>query len=348
MIDIIRNIHLDVIKETDNFLNKLILINKMKKKIALIFGITGQDGSYLAKFLIKKNYSVIGITRNKSSKNTYRLNILNIIKDVKLIKCPFISVKFLDDLLKKNKHICEIYYLAGESSPIESFINPENAIKSNTIGVLNILLSIKKIKKKIKLFNASSVQIFGNNKSNFYNENSKISPTTPYAVSKASGYWLTKIFRENYNLYSCSGILFNHESVLRDDRFVSKKIINFTKKYKKNNKIKLRMGNLDIYRDWGWAPEYVEAMWLMLQQKKPIDLIIGTGKKHSLREFVNVVFKKMKINKKNLVERSSKLIRKIDINSYRANTNLCKKTIKWEAKISFKEIIYKMLKEEIY
>jgi GDPmannose 4,6-dehydratase len=192
------------------------------------------------------------------------------------------------------------------------------------------------------------VQIFGNNKSNFYNENSKISPTTPYAVSKASGYWLTKIFRENYNLYSCSGILFNHESVLRDDRFVSKKIINFTKKYKKNNKIKLRMGNLDIYRDWGWAPEYVEAMWLMLQQKKPIDLIIGTGKKHSLREFVNVVFKKMKINKKNLVERSSKLIRKIDINSYRANTNLCKKTIKWEAKISFKEIIYKMLKEEIY
>jgi len=320
----------------------------MKKKIALIFGVTGQDGSYLAEFLIKKKYSVIGITRNKSIKNVYRLNRLKILSKIKLIRCPFVNIKFLDNLLKRNKNICEIYYLAGESSPTKSFINPENSMKSNTIGILNILLSIKKIKKKIKVFNAASAQIFGNSKDNFYSEYSKISPTTPYAVSKASAYWLTKIFRENYNLYTCSGILFNHESSLRSDDFVTKKIINFSKKIKKNKKIKLRMGNIDVYRDWGWAPEYVKAMWLMLQQKKPIDLIIGTGKKHSIREFVDEVFKKMKINKKNLITGTNKLMRKIDIQSYRANTTLCKKKIKWEAKTTFKKIIHKMINDELH
>ena len=320
----------------------------MKKKIALIFGVTGQDGSYLAEFLIKKKYSVIGITRNKSIKNVYRLNRLKILSKIKLIRCPFVNIKFLDNLLKRNKNICEIYYLAGESSPTKSFINPENSMKSNTIGILNILLSIKKIKKKIKVFNAASAQIFGNSKDNFYSEYSKISPTTPYAVSKASAYWLTKIFRENYNLYACSGILFNHESSLRSDDFVTKKIINFSKKIKKNKKIKLRMGNIDVYRDWGWAPEYVKAMWLMLQQKKPIDLIIGTGKKHSIREFVDEVFKKMKINKKNLITGTNKLMRKINIQSYRANTTFYKKKIKWEAKTTFKKIIHKMINDELH
>jgi len=273
---------------------------------------------------------------------------LKILSKIKLIRCPFVNIKFLDNLLKRNKNICEIYYLAGESSPTKSFINPENSMKSNTIGILNILLSIKKIKKKIKVFNAASAQIFGNSKDNFYSEYSKISPTTPYAVSKASAYWLTKIFRENYNLYTCSGILFNHESSLRSDDFVTKKIINFSKKIKKNKKIKLRMGNIDVYRDWGWAPEYVKAMWLMLQQKKPIDLIIGTGKKHSIREFVDEVFKKMKINKKNLITGTNKLMRKIDIQSYRANTTLCKKKIKWEAKTTFKKIIHKMINDELH
>ena len=320
----------------------------MKKKIALIFGISGQDGSYLAEFLIKKKYAVIGVTRNKSKKNLYRLEKLKILNKVKLIKCSFASIKFVDSLLEKNKNIQEIYYLAGESSITKSFINPENSIKSNTVGILNILLSIKKIKKKIKIFNASSAQIFGNNKDDFYSEFSRIAPSTPYAVSKASGYWLTKIFRENYDLYACSGILFNHESPLRSDEFVTKKIINVSKQIKKNSKVKLRMGNIDVYRDWGWTPEYVKAMWLMLQQKQPIDLIIGSGKKYSIRDFINEVFKKMKIDKKNLITGTSKLIRKIDIQSYRANTALCKKTIKWETKITFKEIIHKMINDELH
>ena len=320
----------------------------MKKKIVLIFGVSGQDGSYLADFLIKKNYSVIGVTRNKSKKNMYRLEKLKIFNKVKIIQGVALNQKFLNKIIKKYSSIKEIYYLTGDSSATDSFIYPHKSFESNTTGMLNILLTIKKINKKIKVFYAASGQFYGNSKNNYYSEKSVIKPTTPYAIAKAAGYWLVKLFRENYDLYACSGILFNHESPLRSDEFVTKKIINVSKQIKKNNKVKLRMGNIDVYRDWGWAPEYVKAMWLMLQQKQPIDLIIGSGKKYSIRDFVNEVFKKMKIDKKNLITGTSKLIRKIDIQSYRANTALCKKTIKWETKITFKRIIHKMINGELY
>jgi len=320
----------------------------MKKKIALIFGVSGQDGSYLADFLIKKNYSVIGVTRNKSKKNMYRLEKLKIFNKVKIIQGVALDQKFLNKIIKKYSSIKEIYYLAGDSSATDSFIYPHKSFESNTTGILNILLTIKKINKKIKVFYAASGQFYGNSKNNYYSEKSVIKPTTPYAIAKAAGYWLVKIFRENYDLYACSGILFNHESPLRSDEFVTKKIINVSKQIKKNNKVKLRMGNIDVYRDWGWAPEYVKAMWLMLQQKQPIDLIIGSGKKYSIRDFVNEVFKKMKIDKKNLITGTNKLIRKIDIQSYRANTTLCKKIIKWKTKITFKKIIHKMINDELH
>ena len=320
----------------------------MKKKIALIFGVSGQDGSYLAEFLIKKNYSVIGVTRNKSKKNMYRLEKLKIFNKVKIIQGVVLDQKFLNKIIKKYSSIKEIYYLTGDSSAIDSFIYPQKSFESNTTGILNILLTIKKINKKIKVFYAASGQFYGNSKNNYYSEKSVIKPTTPYAIAKAAGYWLVKIFRENYDLYACSGILFNHESPLRSDEFVTKKIINVSKQIKKNNKVKLRMGNIDVYRDWGWAPEYVKAMWLMLQQKQPIDLIIGSGKKFSVRDFVNEVFKKMKIDKKNLITGTNKLIRKIDIQSYRANTTLSKKIIKWKTKITFKKIIHKMINDELH
>ena len=320
----------------------------MKKKKALIFGISGQDGSYLADFLIKKNYSVIGVTRNKSKKNMYRLEKLKIFNKVKIIQGVALDQKFLNKIIKKYSSIKEIYYLAGDSSATDSFIYPHKSFESNTTGILNILLTIKKINKKIKVFYAASGQFYGNSKNNYYSEKSVIKPTTPYAIAKAAGYWLVKIFRENYDLYACSGILFNHESPLRSDEFVTKKIINVSKQIKKNNKVKLRMGNIDVYRDWGWAPEYVKAMWLMLQQKQPIDLIIGSGKKYSIRDFVNEVFKKMKIDKKNLITGTNKLIRKIDIQSYRANTALCKKIIKWKTKVTFKKIIHKMINDELH
>lgn len=319
----------------------------MKKK-AIIFGISGQDGAYLANFLINKNYEVIGTTRNLSKKNLFRLKKLNISKKIKLLKGTALDIKFLKKLFNQNKDTKEVYYLAGHSSVINSFAFPEESLKSNAFGILNILINIKNINKKIKIFNAASGQFFGNYKNNFYSEKSNILPQSPYGVAKAAGFYYTRIYRESYNLFACSGILFNHESPLRSKEFVTKKIIDISKKIKKNNKINLKLGNIDIFRDWGWAPEYVEAMWRMLQQKKPRDLILGTGKKYSIRNFVYEVFKIMDINKTRLRSGQSNLKRKNDIISYKANTILAKKTINWKPKVGFKEIVKKMVNDELF
>ena len=320
----------------------------MKKKTALIFGISGQDGSYLAHLLLKKKYNVIGCTRKKSKKNLFRLKKLSIINKIKIIKATALNKKFLKNLLKKNKNIKEIYYLAGDSSVLNSFKYPDISFESNAIGILNILVAVKNYNRKIKVFNATSGQFFGNNKKNFYNEKSIIAPQSPYGVAKATGYMFTKIFRESYNLYSCSGILFNHESPLRSDEFVTKKIINTSIKMKKNKKLNLYLGNIDIYRDWGWAPEYVKAMWLMLQQKNPIDLIIGSGKKNSIREFVNEVFKLLEIKKIRLKANTKIFQRKIDIDSYKADINLIKKKLRWKPKVKFNEIVFKMVNDILF
>ena len=319
----------------------------MNKK-AIIFGVSGQDGSYLAKLLIDKKYSVLGVTRNTSPQNLFRLSKLDILDKVKLIKGTAIDDNFLKKLFKQNNNISEIYYLAGYSSVINSFIFPKESLISNALGILNILHYVKNSKKKIKVFNAASGQFFGNFKNNLYNESSRISPQSPYGVAKAAGYHYTKIYRESYNLFVCSGILFNHESPLRSKEFVTKKIIDISKKIKKENKINLNLGNIDIYRDWGWAPEYVEAMWLMLQQKKPVDLVLGTGKKYSIRDFVNEVFKLKKISLKRLKANQNNLKRKNDIKAYRADIKLAKKNINWQPKVSFKKIVKKMINNELF
>jgi len=319
----------------------------MKKK-AIIFGVSGQDGSYLAKLLLEKKYSVLGVTRNTSKENLFRLTKLGILDKIKLIKGTAIDNNFLKKLFKRNNNIGEIYYLAGYSSVINSFIFPKESLISNTLGILNILIYVKNSKKKIKVFNAASGQFFGNFKNNLYNESSRILPQSPYGVAKAAGYHYTKIYRESYNLFACSGILFNHESPLRSKEFVTKKIIDISKKIKKENKINLNLGNIDIYRDWGWAPEYVEAMWLMLQKKKPLDLVLGTGKKHSIRDFVKEVFKLKGISMKRLKANQNNLKRKNDIKAYRADIKLAKKTINWQPKTNFKKIVYKMVNDELF
>ena len=318
----------------------------MKKKNALIFGISGQDGAYLAHFLISKNYNVIGTTRNNKKKNLNRLLKLNIYKKVKIIKGQASDLGFCQKLLKKN--IDEVYYLAGESSIVKSFEYPEVSLISNSFGILNILKTAQKLKTKIKIFNACSAQIYGNKKKNFFNIDSKIDPISPYAVSKAAGYWLTKIYRENYGIFCCSGILFNHESPLRSNEFVTKKIILESKKILKNKNHKLFLGNINIYRDWGWTPDFVEAYWLMLQKNSPIDLVIGTGKIYSLRDFLNEVFKLKKLNFKNVKINVKKLKRKLDIKGYRANISKTKKILKWRPKLNFKQIVYKMVNEELF
>ena len=201
------------------------------KKTAIIFGITGQDGAYLSHFLIQKGYKVIGTTRNKSARNLYRLKKLKIIKRVKILKGVATDINFCNKIL--NSKINEIYYLAGDSSVLKSFETPEISLKSNTEGILNILRILKNKKYKAKLFNAGSGQFYGDNKKNFYNIHSKIDPQSPYGVSKAAAYWLIKIYREKYNIYCCTGILFNHESPLRSKEFVTKKIVDTALKIKR-------------------------------------------------------------------------------------------------------------------
>jgi len=320
---------------------------KKKKIKSLIFGISGQDGSYLSHFLINKGHEVCGTTRNSSKNNLKNLVRLGILKKVKIIKCnivDFLGVKKLIKIIKPD----EIYYLCGKSSVTQSFTNPVDSFKSNTLGLLNILDIVKKTNKKIKIFNAVSGQFYGNRKNSVYNEKSYIDPQSPYGVSKASSFWLTKIFREWYGIKCCSGILFNHESPLRSNEFVTKKIINHCKLIKKGKLKHLYLGNINIYRDWGWAPEYVEAMYLMLRQKHPKDLVIGSGKRHSLRSFVYEVFRLLNIPRSSLKINIKKLMRKRDIRTYKADPKLAKKILKWKAKTSFKQIIYKMVNEQLY
>ena len=316
------------------------------KKTAIIFGISGQDGAYLSHLLLRKGYRVIGTTRNKSSRNLQRLKKLKIIKKIILLKGMATDLNFCKKVL--NSKINEIYYLAGDSSVIKSFETPEISLKSNTEGILNILRVLKLKKSKAKLFNAGSGQFYGDNKKNFYNIHSKIEPQSPYGVSKAAAYWLVKIYREKYNIYCCTGILFNHESPLRSKEFVTKKIVDTALKIKRKKGIILRLGNVEIVRDWGWAPDYVKAMWLMMQRNKPRDFIIGSGKTHSLKDFVNEVFRYLKISKKNLKTNVSKYKRKIDLRGYKANIADTQKILKWKPKLRFKTIIHKMINNELF
>ena len=225
--------------------------NKIK---SLIFGISGQDGSYLSHFLFGKGHDIYGTTRNIGKKNLNNLNKLGVLNKIKIIKCDAKNFKIVKKIIKKIKPQ-EIYYLCGQSSVTKSFTNPAETFKSNTLGLLNILEIVKEINNKIKVFNAVSGQFYENRKNNIFNEKSYISPQSPYGVSKASSFWLTKIFREWYGIKCCSGILFNHESPLRSDAFVTKKVINHCHLIKKRKIKYLYMGDINISRDWCWSPE---------------------------------------------------------------------------------------------
>ena len=223
----------------------------------------------------------------------------------------------------------------------------EVSLISNSIGILNVLKTAKKFQKRLK-FLMLVLHKFMKQKKIFFNIKSQIDPISPYAVSKVAGYWLVKIYRENYGMFCVNGILFNHESSLRSNEFVTKKIILGYKKILKDKKHKLFLGNINIYRDWGWAPDFVQAYWLMLQKNSPVDLVIGTGKIYSLKEFLNEVFKLKKLNFKNVKKNVKKFKRRLDIKGYRANISQTKKVLKWKPKINFKQIVYKMVNDELF
>ena len=270
----------------------------MKKKIALIFGVTGQDGAYLSKFLLKKKYKVFGVKRRSSIINTKRID--DIYQDINIKSNFILCYGDLTDsssilrLIKKIKPT-EIYNLGAQSHVQVSFEVPEYSADVNALGTLRILEAIKNLnlEKKIKFYQAGTSEMFGRTKDKFQSEKTPFYPASPYGVSKSFAHWITVNYREAYGIFACNGILFNHESPIRGETFVTKKIVQALIKIKKGEQNKLFLGNLYSKRDWGHARDYVEAMWKMMQQNKPDDYVIATGKNLTIKEFVNKTAKKI-------------------------------------------------------
>ena len=334
----------------------------MKKK-AIITGIMGQDGAYLAEFLLKKNYDVYGAYRRNSNLDINRLKKLNIHDRVKLLDLEITEFSSVYNVIKKILPD-ELYNLAAMSFVGSSFNQPIYTMNTNTMGVLNILETLKNIKKKISFYQASTSEMYGNFTNNDIDENTPFDPASPYAVSKAASHYLVKFYRKAFNLDCCSGILFNHESPLRGEEFVTKKIISQLCEILKNKRKIIKVGNIYSKRDWGYAPEYVQAMWKMLQIKNKNDFVIGTGKSYTIKYFINETCKYLKIpiqwkgrglnehciNKKNnkkIIIISKKYYRPLDVNSLKSNPKRAKKYLNWSFNKNIKELIKEMCDSEL-
>ncbi len=309
-------------------------------KKALIFGISGQDGSLLAKFLIDKSYTVVGTTRSLTYINSSNLRTLNILDKIKIVTLnPGDSKSVLDLISAENPD--EIYNLSGESSVAFSFDNPFETYKSIHDTTLYILESIRKYNINILFFNASSGDCFGETNSPA-KETDRFYPQSPYALSKAAAFDLVAHYRKCYNLNACSGILFNHESLFRSDKFVTQKIVRTAASIKNNSKIKLQLGNLGISRDWGWANDYIHAMWLMLQNSQSEDFIIATGRTESLEYFLDHTFAFFNLNWREHTVIQSNFLRPFDIVFSAANPQKAQDILGWKANFDIDDIIYEM------
>lgn len=329
----------------------------MTIKKALITGIAGQDGAFLSKLLLEKNYKVYGIVRSKSKNNLWRLEKLKIKNKVKLIKINLSNFKIVLKLIQRVK-FNEIYNLASNSSVAESFNKPRKYLINNSEIVINILESIRLASNKTKFFQVSSSEMYGNNFQKQIELNSNPDPINPYAVSKLNSQNITQIYRLNYKIFAVCGICFNHESSLRDEKYVSKKIVSFFKNFKKRNNSKLTIGNILKKRDWGSPIDYVNAFWLSLQQKKPQDYIMCTGQFYSIKKFIEMAsdFVNIKIrwkgkypdligydqNHNKLIQCTKKFERKFDTKDFTGNYKLTKKKLKWKVKYNMKDIIKEM------
>lgn len=313
----------------------------MSKK-ALIIGISGQDGSYLAKFLIKKDYEVWGTSRDAIGNSFKNLHKLDIISQVNLISMVVEDFRSVLVGIKKARPD-EIYFLAGQSSVGLSFEQPVETIQSIVFGILNILESVKMLDYPVKVYNAGSSEVFGDTFGSPATESTTFKPRSPYGLAKASAFWSVDNYREAYQLYACTGLLFNHESPLRPERFVSQKIVQTAKRIAFGSNEKLVLGRTDVSRDWGWAPEYVEAMWLMLQQDQPDDFIIATGNSVTLEEFVEYTFSSLGLTMTDHLEQSAELIRPTELSKSIADSSKAFEKLGWKPQKGWKEVINGML-----
>ena len=334
----------------------------MKKK-ALIFGVTGQDGSYLSELLIKKNYDVHAVKRRSSSLNTERIDHLYKHKNFFLHYGDLtdaISVNRLINLVKPN----EIYNLGAQSHVAVSFVIPNYTANVDALGCLNILEAIKSLNliNKVKFYQAGTSEMFGKVMEIPQTEKTPFYPRSPYGVAKVFSHWMTINYRESYNMFACNGILFNHESPRRGETFVTRKITIGLSKIKLGLEKKLVLGNINAKRDWGHAQDFVEAQWLILQQKKPDDYVIATGEQHSVKEFINIAAKYLDMriywkgsgikekgfneNGKVIIECSKKYFRPAEVETLLGNPKKARKLLKWKPKITFKKLVSEMVESD--
>ena len=315
-------------------------------KRALICGISGQDGSLLAQFLLSKGYAVFGSSRDAQVSNFQNLVTLGIREDIKLLS---VAVNDFRSVLQALVTVepDEIYNLAGQSSVGLSFEQPVETMESVSIATLNLLEAIRFAGRRARLYNAGSSECFGASGDAPCDELTPFRPKSPYAVAKAAAHWQVSNYREAYDLFACTGILFNHESPLRPKRFVTRKIVSAAARIARGSAEKLHLGNLAITRDWGWAPEYIEAMWMMLQRDAPEDFVIATGRSHSLQAFVELAFAEAGLDWRDHVKVDQKLYRPTDLECSKANPNKAHEVLGWRAAHDMKYVVRKMVAAEI-
>jgi GDPmannose 4,6-dehydratase len=341
----------------------------MKKKIALIFGVTGQDGSYLAKLLIDKGYIVHGVKRRSSSFNTGRIDHLYQEPQVKsrnfILHYGDITDSLSVSTMIKNIKPNEIYNLAAQSHVAVSFEVPEYTANADAVGVLRILEAIKfhGFQKKTKFYQAGTSEMFGKVQQVPQSENTPFYPRSPYGVAKVYAHWITVNYREAYNIFACNGILFNHESPVRGETFVTRKIVVALCKIKLGLQKKLYLGNLDAKRDWGHAKDYVEAMWKMMQKKKPSDYVIATGKQYTVKQFVDLTLNQLGIkyywkgsgvktkcfdmSGRCIVQCDKEYFRPLEVDTLLGDPTKARKELNWKPKINIKMLVKEMVDSEI-
>jgi len=317
-------------------------------KHALVTGVTGQDGAYLAKLLLEKGYEVYGTYRRLSTPNFWRLEYLNIFNKINLIPADLSDTASIIETLKTSEPD-EIYHLAAQSFVEASFETPISTSDITGVSVTRILETIRQLCPDAKFYFAATSEIFG--KSGATNkpmsEEDAFHPMSPYATAKLYGYWITKIYREGYKIFAVNGILFNHESPLRGLEFVTRKVANEVAKITHGLSKEIRLGNLDAKRDWGYAPEYVESMMLMLQQKEPDDYVVATSEAHSVKELVQKAFDIVGLDWQRYVKVDKRFMRPLDVPSLCGDYSKAKRKLGWSPKTKFNELVELMVKEEV-
>jgi len=314
------------------------------EKRTLITGLTGQDGSYLADFLLEKGYEVFGVVRRSSTESCERIEHLR--GKVTMLQGDLTDQHSLITAIKESNPD-EIYNLGAQSFVPTSWNQPIFTCQVTGLGVTRMLEAIRATDPKIKFYQASSSEMFGKVREVPQSEKTPFCPRSPYGIAKLYGHWLTVNYRESYGLFACSGILFNHESPKRGYEFVTRKITNAVARIKLGLQKELRLGNLDVKRDWGFAGDYVKAMWLMLQQDKPDDYVIGTGEAHSVREFAEIAFNHVGLNYKDYVKVDKRFFRPAEVHLLVANPAKAREKIGWKPTVSFKELVKMMVDADL-